>query len=83
MDDWGWQELEPLLDAGVALPIGLLFGVVKDALAAADAASGARAELRRTARPSHVRRRFVPHQLRHAHAVEVARERVRVIAILR
>ena len=38
--------------------------------------SGARAELRRAAARAGVRRRFAPHQLRHAHAVEMAREGV-------
>jgi integrase len=33
MDDWGWQELEPWLDARVALPIGPLFCVSTDARA--------------------------------------------------
>jgi integrase len=34
-------------------------------------------ELRRLAAQAGVRRRFAPHQLRHAHAVELAREGVR------
>jgi site-specific recombinase XerD len=36
--------------------------------------AAARAELRRVAAAAGVRRRFAPHQLRHAHAVEMARE---------
>ena len=36
--------------------------------------AAARAELRRIAAAAGVRRRFAPHQLRHAHAVEMARE---------
>jgi site-specific recombinase XerD len=39
-------------------------------------AGAARAELRSVARQAGVRRRFAPHQLRHAHAVEMAREGV-------
>jgi integrase/recombinase XerD len=35
-----------------------------------------RSELRRHATEAGVRRRFAPHQLRHAHAVELAREGV-------
>jgi integrase len=42
-----------------------------------------RSELRRVARQPGVRRRFAPHQLRHAHAVETARERVPLIVIQR
>jgi site-specific recombinase XerD len=41
------------------------------------------AELRRTAAAAGVRRRFAPHQLRHAHAVEMAREGVPLIVIQR
>ena len=38
--------------------------------------SGVRVEFRRLASQAGVRRRFAPHQLRHAHAVELAREGV-------
>jgi site-specific recombinase XerD len=47
------------------------------------AAAAARTELRRVAREAGVRRRFAPHQLRHAHAVEMAREGVPLIVIQR
>ncbi len=43
--------------------------------------AAARAELRRTAAAAGARRRFAPHQLRHAHAVEMAREVVPLIVI--
>ena len=39
--------------------------------------------LRRAAARAGVRRRFAPHQLRHAHAVEMAREGVPLIVIQR
>jgi integrase/recombinase XerD len=39
--------------------------------------------MRRTAVEAGVRRRFAPHQLRHAHAVELAREGVPLIVIQR
>jgi hypothetical protein len=45
----------------------------------ARAAAAARTELRRVARQAGVRRRSAPHQLRHAHAVEMAREGVSLI----
>jgi site-specific recombinase XerD len=45
--------------------------------------AAARADLRRTALAAGVRRRFAPHQLRHAHAVERAREVVPLIVIQR
>jgi site-specific recombinase XerD len=37
---------------------------------------GVRSEFRRVAAEAGVRRRFAPHQLRHAHALELAREGV-------
>ena len=42
-----------------------------------------RNQLRRIATKAGVRRRFAPHQLRHAHAVEMAREGVPLIVIQR
>jgi integrase len=73
MDDWGWQELEPWLITRVALPIGPLFCVINGRTRGRPwTTSGARAELRRAAARATVRRRFAPHQLRHAHAVEMA-----------
>jgi hypothetical protein len=84
MDDWAWQELEPWLVARVALPIGPLFCVINGRTRGrAWTTSGARAELRRAAARAGVRRRFAPHQLRHAHAVEMAREGVPLIVIQR
>jgi site-specific recombinase XerD len=47
------------------------------------ATSAARAELRQLAAEAGVRRRFAPHQLRHTHAVELAREGVAVNIIQR
>ena len=84
MDDWAWQQLEPWLRARVALPVGPLFCVVNGATRGRPwAAAAARSELRRVARQAGVRRRFAPHQLRHAHAVEMAREGVPLIVIQR
>jgi site-specific recombinase XerD len=73
MDDWAWEQLEPCLKARVELPIGPLFFVVNGATRGRPWAA-ARTELRRVPREAGVRRRFAPHQLRHAHAVEMARE---------
>jgi site-specific recombinase XerD len=47
------------------------------------ASDSARALLRRVAAKAGVRRRFAPHQLRHAHAVELAREGVPLNVIQR
>ena len=84
MDDWAWEQLEPWVQARVQLPVGPLFCVVTGATRGRPwAAAAARSELRRVAREAGVRRRFAPHQLRHAHAVEMAREGVPLIVIQR
>jgi site-specific recombinase XerD len=84
MDDWAWEQLAPWLDVRVELPVGPLFCVVNGATRGRPwAAAAARTELRRVAREAGVRRRFAPHQLRHAHAVEMAREGVPLIVIQR
>jgi Phage integrase family len=72
------------LIARVALPIGPLFCIINGRTRGRPwTTSGARAELRRVAARAGVRRRFAPHQLRHAHAVEMAREGVPLIVIQR
>ena len=84
MDDWGWQELQPWLEHRLELPIGPLFCAVNGAACGRPwATAAARAQLRRTAAAAGVRRRFAPHQLRHAHAVEMAREGVPLNVIQR
>jgi site-specific recombinase XerD len=84
MDDWAWQELAPWLDARRSMPIGALFCVVCGPSCGRPwSASGVRAQLRRVAESARVRRRFAPHQLRHAHAVEMAREGVPLLVIQR
>jgi integrase len=75
MDDWGWEQLDPWLEARLTLPVGPLFCVVNGPTAGRPwSASSARGKLRALASQAGVRRRFAPHQLRHAHAVENARE---------
>jgi site-specific recombinase XerD len=81
MDDWAWEQLEPWLTARIELPVGPLFCVVNGPTRGRPwSAAAARTELRHEAG---VRRRFAPHQLRHAHAVEMAREGVPLIVIQR
>jgi integrase len=71
MDDWAWEQLEPWLQARVELPVGPLFCIVNGPTRGRPWTAGAaRSQLRRLAREAGVRRRFAPHQLRHAHAVE-------------
>ena len=77
MDEWGWEQLRPWLAARAALPVGPLFCII-DGPTRGRPWSGAavRTEFRRVAAQAGVRRRFAPHQLRHAHALELAREGV-------
>jgi len=84
MDAWGWQQLQPWLETRLALPVGPLFCIVTGSSRGRHwANAAARADLRRTAARAGVRRRFAPHQLRHAHAVEMAREGVPLVVIQR
>jgi len=75
MDAWAWSALEPWLAARVRLPVGPLFCVIDGPTRGrAWSAGAARIELHRVAFGAGVRRRFAPHQLRHAHAVELLPE---------
>ena len=74
MDRWAWQHLNPWLEVRVELPVGALICVLMGPTRGRPwSAAAARAGLRRLAVRAGVRRRFAPHQLRHAHAVEMAR----------
>ena len=84
MDQFGFEQLAAWLAHRVSLPPGPLFCVIDGTTHGRRwAASAARAELRQLAADAGVRRRFAPHQLRHAHAVELAREGVAVNIIQR
>src|SRR3954447_7139084 len=84
MDAWAWDELQPWLELRVELPVGPLICVLNGRTRGRPwSPSAARAELRRTAAAAGVRRRFAPHQRRHAHAVEMAHEGVPLIVIQR
>jgi site-specific recombinase XerD len=84
MDEWAWEQLQPWINARLELPVGPLFCVINGRTRGRPwTTSGARAELRRAAARAGVRRRFAPHPLRHAHAVEMAREGVPLIVIQR
>jgi integrase len=84
MDPWGWEHLRPWLELRMRLPVGPLLCVVDGPTCGRPWASdAARAQLRRIASKAGVRRRFAPHQLRHAHAVELAHEGVPLNVIQR
>ena len=75
---WAWDQLSLWLEVRAALPVGALFCVIHGATRGRPwASAAARAQMRSVAMAAGVRRRFAPHQLRHAHAVEMAREGVR------
>ena len=84
MDQWGWEQLLPWLTARAELPVGPLFCII-DGPTRGRPWSGAavRSEFRRLAERAGVRRRFAPHQLRRAHALELAREGVSLNIIQR
>ena len=84
MDAWAWSAIEPWLADRLQLPVGSLFCVIDGPTRGrAWSAPAARVELRHLALRAGVRRRFAPHQLRHAHAVVLAREGVSVNVIQR
>jgi site-specific recombinase XerD len=75
MDEWGWEQLRPWLTARAELPAGPLFCII-DGPTRGRTGAAVRREFRLVAAGAGVRRRFAPHQLRHAHALELAREGV-------
>jgi site-specific recombinase XerD len=77
MDEWAWEQLRLWLSARAQLPLGPLFCVIAGPTRGPPWSGAAvRGEFRRLAVLAGVRRRFAPHQLRHAHALELAREGV-------
>jgi site-specific recombinase XerD len=84
MDEWGWQRLRAWLELRAGLPVGPLLCVLRGPTAGEPwSAPPVRTQFRRLAVRAGVRRRFAPHQLRHAHAVEMAREGVSLNVIQR
>jgi len=84
MDRWAWSHLEPWLELRRSLPVGRLFCVLRGPTRGRPCApAGIRAQLHHAAVAAVVRRRFAPHQLRHAHAVEMSREGISLIVIQR
>jgi site-specific recombinase XerD len=84
VDDWGFEQLRPWLAARVELPVGPLFRVIDGPTRGRPwSSANVRVGFRRLAAQAGVRRRFAPHQLRHAHAVELAHGRVALNVIQR
>ena len=75
LDAWAWTAIGPWLADRLVLPVGPLSCVIDSPTRGrARSASAARVELRHLALNTGVTRRFAPHQLRHAHAVELMHE---------
>jgi site-specific recombinase XerD len=84
MDRWAWEQLDPWLKLRSTLPVGALFSVLRGPTRGRPwSPAGVRAQLHVVAGRAGVRRRFAPHQLRHAHAVEMSREGVPLLVIQR
>src|ERR1700716_2390514 len=67
MDRWAWEQLDPWLELRTSLPVGPFFSVLRAPPRGRPCApAGIRGQLRATAEAAGVRRRFAPHQLRHA-----------------
>jgi site-specific recombinase XerD len=75
MDARAWSAIEPWLADRDELPVGPLFCVIDGPTRGrAWSASAASTELHHLPLKAGVRRRMAPHQLRHAHAVELLHE---------
>ncbi len=84
MDRWAWQQLDPWLAVRATMPVGALFCILRGPTRGRRCqAATIRVQLRDAAARAGVRRRFAPHQLRHAHAVEMSREGVPLLVIQR
>jgi site-specific recombinase XerD len=81
---WAWQHLNVWREVRVVMRVRALLCVIEGQTQGRPwSPTSARATLRRLAACAGVCRRFAPHQLRHAHAVEMAREGVPLLVIQR
>jgi site-specific recombinase XerD len=84
MDRWAWAHLDPWLETRTTLPAGALFCILRGPTCGQPCSpAGIRCQLRHASQQAGVRRRLAPHQLRHAHAVEMSREGISLIVIQR
>ena len=75
MDAWGWSALGPVALGARDAAVGpLSCAIAGPTRGHSWSAGAARLQLHQITREAGVRRRFAPHQLRHAHAVELLRE---------
>ncbi len=84
MEPWGSEQIAPWLERRLDLPVGALLCIITGPTAGRPWSGAAACDtLRHPAADAGVRRRFAPHRLRHAHAVEMAREGVALNVIQR
>lgn len=84
MNRCAWDQLDPWQEIRSELPIGAMLRVIHGPTGGRRwHASAARNSCVTRAAAAGVRRRFAPHQLRHAHAVEMAHEGVPLVVIQR
>ena len=84
MDAWGFEQIRPWLEIRREMPVGPLFYIIYGRTRGRAWSAGApREALRLRAVRAGVRRRFAPHQLRHAPAIELAREGIPLNVIQR
>jgi integrase len=85
MDEWAFEQIQPWIDERRAkYPPGPLFCIVHGKTRGQRwSTSGARTAIRDLAKAAGLPRRCVPHQLRHGHASELAREGHPIIYISR
>ena len=76
MDQWGWEQLRPADRPGRAAGGTAVLIIDGPTRGRPWSAAAIRTEFRRLVLRAGVRRRFALHQLRHAHALELAREGV-------
>ncbi len=81
MDRWAWEQLDPWLELRRTLPVGALFCVLRGPTRGRLLAGRHPSPAAWTAQAAGVRRRFAPHQLRHAHAVEMSRKGIPLLVI--
>ncbi len=79
----GYNQLEPWFELRRTLPVGALFCILRGRLGGGRAPAGIRSQHHQITQQAGVRRRFSPHQLRYAHAVEMSREGVPLLVIQR
>ncbi|CAB4894439.1 unannotated protein [freshwater metagenome] len=85
MDPWGWSRVQPWLKYRQSLEPGPVFCVITGPTSGTRVWShtDVRRDLKRKAKEAGIRKRIAPHQLRHAHAVELWREGIDLLAVQR